>query len=409
MTKNNKIKKIMYVHYQLSALDGSNTHTSAFIHWFGHLCDKAEIQFNVQSPPLSSKAPPLKKNWLSQVRGILAKYYLRDFRVWLQNKKQKKRELEILKQHQPDIVLTRFERETVSILWACQELNIPVVMEINSPDIEAINAHYRSLPIFKRIFSTPYALSFSRGGFTVTDNLKQQVIDSLSKDELANKPILRTIPNGVNIDKFKPEVDGSIVREELGIAEKSIVIGFVGSFAPWHGIDIIAEVFPKLLEQGYQLHLVLVGQVHQAESNSLINHLINSQYKDKISVTGFIALEKIPNYLAAMDITVLANTEDYCSPLKIFEYMAMGKAVVSVDTEAIRQIMRPGKEGLVFERGNLQAFEKQMQSLIADKEMREKLGEAARKRMVDEFQWKHNAEAVFDLIQDCYHLEAEVE
>ena len=391
-----KIKKILYVHYQLSELDGSNTHTSAFEHWFGEICKNQNIDFSVQSPVLSSKVAPLRENFWPKIRGILAKYYLRDFKLWLQNYRRTKQEKAMLEIEAPDIVLTRFGRGNVSIIWACRQLGIPVVLEINSPDIESITAHYRSLAIFNRLFSTANAIKYALGAFTVSDYLTTRMSAAASQEK-----ILKTIPNGVDIDKFRPEIDGVLVRKELNIKKDSLVIGYVGSFAPWHGIDIIAEAFPLLLEQGFDVHLMLVGQV-QVDSNSLIRNLLDSKHKDKISITGFIALQKIPDYLAAMDITVLANTEDYCSPLKIFEYMAMGKALLSVDTEAVQHIMRSEKEGLVFERGNSSQFQSQIKRLLEDKGLRDTLSLAARKRVVEKFQWKHNAQAVFNLLQECY-------
>jgi glycosyltransferase involved in cell wall biosynthesis len=392
------MKKIMYVHYQLSALDGSNTHTSNFIRCFTDICAAKSIQFVVQAPCLDDTPPKLKSGFLSGFKSWLAKYYLRDIKVYLENKKRYKVELELLKREAPDIVLSRFEKETVSIAWACKELNIPLVLELNSPDIEAVNAHYKSLPYFSNLFSTPYMLSIAKSAFTVTPFLTQQVLASID-----NQKQVVTIPNGVDLEKFKANIDVQKIRQYNHIQPDDIVIGFVGSFAPWHGIDIIAQSFPKLKDKGYPVKLMLVGQVHQADADSWISKLLASEYKQDIIQTGFVPLSEIPEYLAGMDITVLANTEDYCSPLKIFEYMAMAKGVVSVETDAVKSIMRPDMDGLVFARGDVNAFTHQIEKLISDPQLRERLGHSAKERVAEKYQWKHNAQAVFELLDNTFN------
>jgi glycosyltransferase involved in cell wall biosynthesis len=392
------MKKIMYVHYQLSALDGSNTHTSNFIRCFTDICASKQIKFVVQAPSLDDTPPKLKSGILSNFKSWLAKYYLRDFKVYLDNKKRYKDELELLKRERPDIVLSRFEKETVSIAWACKELEIPLVLELNSPDIEAVNAHYKSLPYFSNLFSTPYMLSIAQSAFTVTPFLTQSVLASINHEKH-----ISTIANGVDIEKFTADIDPNVIRKQFDIKAEEVVIGFVGSFAPWHGIDIIAQSFPMLKEKGYRVKLMLVGQVHQADADSWISKLLNSEYKKDIIQTGFVPLTEIPKYLASMDITVLANTEDYCSPLKIFEYMAMAKGLVSVETDAVKSIMRPDKDGLVFPRGDVDAFSNQVEKLISNPDLRDQLGQSAKERVAEKFQWKHNAQAVFELLEKTYN------
>lgn len=395
MYKNIKLKKIIYVHYQQSILDGSNTHTMAFENSFSQICNKENIEFKVRSPKAHSKKPHDKTGLFSKLKSLMAKYYLKDFQILLSNYKKYKTEVSWLEQEKPDIVLTRFGRGNVSITWACRKLNIPFILEINSPDVETTTAHYKSFPFFNRLFSNNQALKHSIGAFTVSDYLTNQ----LKENSKQHRPIM-TIPNGVDIEKFKPQIGKSLIREQFNIDKNATVIGYVGSFAPWHGIDIIAKSLPKLLDKNPNLHLLLVGQV-QAQTGSLIHQLLNSQYKDKISMAGFVNLTEIPDYLAAMDITVLANTEDYCSPLKIFEYMAMGKAIVSVNTQAVCHIMRDQVDGLTFERNNIKEFNEKMLKLIQNKEIRVSLGDSARARVSQNYQWKDNAESIFNLIKQC--------
>lgn len=385
------MKKIMYFHYQACERDGSNTHTAAFEQWFSELCTHQAIDFKVIAPPLFSSVVPELESLFDRLKHNLARFYLRDFKLLLRQWLRMRRELKTLLHEAPDLVITRFDDNTLSIIWACRKLDIPVVVEINSPTIESTNAHYLHLPIFKRLYSNSHALSLAQGGFTVSDFLTENL-----KGFAGGKPF-KTIPNGVDPLRFKSlGADDTSLLAELLIPDQRVVIGFVGSFAPWHGIGDLVEAFSSLVEAGKDVHLLLVGQT-SASAQSTLERLQQPDLNGRVSLTGFVPLAEIPKYLSIMDITTIANTEDYCSPLKLFEYMAMSKAIVSVDTSAVNTVIRAEKEGLLFKRGDIDGFGKGLRRLVEDPELRARLGVAARTRVMNEFTWEHNADRVLEL------------
>lgn len=396
----NQLNKILYVHYQACERDGSSTHTAAFEYWFGQLCAERGITFNVVAPPLVSAEGDSPGSFLGRLKHRLARFYLRDFKLLFRQWRRMRGERQMLLREKPSLVITRFDDNTLSILWACRALGVPVVIEVNSPTIEATNAHYRHLPVFKRLFSNDHALFLAQGGFTVTENLTRGLLANA-----VDKPLV-TIPNGVDPARFEGVTDEAAViamRERLAITPERVVIGFVGSFAPWHGVGELVQAFELLLQRGLDVHLLLVGQT-SASSQAVLERLRQSSLAERVTLSGFIPLAKIPEYLSVMDITTIANTEDYCSPLKLFEYMAMGKASVSVDTAAVSHIMRPEQEGLLFERGDVDGLASALERLVTDVDLRERLGVAARKRVTAEFTWRHNAERVFELGSEVCQL-----
>jgi glycosyltransferase involved in cell wall biosynthesis len=109
--------------------------------------------------------------------------------------------------------------------------------------------------------------------------------------------------------------------------------------------------------------------------------------------------------IAAIDVAVLPNAPDYCSPLKIFEYMAMAKAIVAPATRTICGILTDGEEALLFPPGDYKSMVQAILRLAGDPALRNRLGLAARQRVCEQFSWRHNSERVYDLLEkvwQCY-------
>lgn len=394
--KGNAIKRIVYAHYQKFERDGSYVHVTKFSEEFGVICQREGIEFTVLAPPLVTGIPGEKSSFLGNLKSKLAKYYLSDIKAFVVQVKRMFSERRQLKELNPDIVLTRFDYNTFSIIWACRSLNIPVVVEINSPDHEERETDYWRVPGAENFFSSTRALSLCNGGFAVSDVL----VDEYKVESTSGLPI-HSIPNGVTIEQFDPQLSGQPVREQFDIAKDEIVIGFVGSFAPWHRMDMLFDSFSYLIQQGHPVRLLLVGQIKSGSEESVIR-ANQPDIKDHVTFSGFVASKDIDKYLAVMDITVLQNSAYYCSPLKMFEYMAMETAVLSLATEPVKEMLEDGEEGLLFPPGDGQAMTESLVRLVKDAELRQKLGQGARARMVKEFTWRHNAEKVYDLLEEVY-------
>ena len=114
--------------------------------------------------------------------------------------------------------------------------------------------------------------------------------------------------------------------------------------------------------------------------------------RDRLTVTGLIPHEDVPAWLARIDIAVLADSNDYGSPMKIFEYMAAGKAIVAPDYGPVLEVLQNGSTGVVFPRGDVGALQEALSELVADPALRRRLGENARVSVLREHTWARNAE-----------------
>ncbi len=386
------MRKILYVHYQRSERDGSHVHTREFEAAFGALCQARNLEFTVWAPALVSHATHPQSTPWGRFKHRLARYYLRDIKLFIQQLVRTVREWRMLRRERPDIVLTRFDGKTLSILWACRWLGIPAVLEINGPDRDEESGTYHHLPGIAALFNNRHAMTLAQGAFAVSEVLAEPL-----RQAGRGKPV-RAIANGVDPARFNPQHSGQTLRARLGIGPDAHVIGFVGSFAPWHGLDLLVEAFSRLQDEFPQAHLLLVGQANP-QWQALLTRLQSPALAGRVTLAGFVRPAEIPDYLAAMDITTLPNTAYYCSPLKLFEYMAMARPTVSVATAPVAATLEDGVEGLLFPANQVEALTLALRRLLADPVLRRQLGQAARLRIERDYTWEHNAQHIFQLLQ----------
>jgi glycosyltransferase involved in cell wall biosynthesis len=382
---------IWYVHYQASPTDGSAVHVAQFIAAFAARCAKEGVAFRVIAPPQQIPLPPQAEPWWRRLRRALGRYYLRELLLLWRQWRRAQAEGRLLDANRPDMVITRYDAETLSIHWACARRRIPVVTEFNGIDRSELAGTYlavKQLPLLNRLFSNCHALERSAGAVAVTE----AIATPLRACNPRGEPITVN-HNGVDTERFHPGIDGSAARARFGWSADTVVIGYTGSFIVWHRPERLIAAWRQLREAGQPVALLLVGR-HTPEVAALID-TIPAQWQPWVVWTGHLPHEAIPAYLAAMDITVLPHTQPYCSPLKLFEYMAMGKACLVPDTAGVREVLNPGAEGVAFDPDNDAGFAAALAQLVADAPLRARLGQAARARIEREFTWAHNAERVW--------------
>ena len=125
--------------------------------------------------------------------------------------------------------------------------------------------------------------------------------------------------------------------------------------------------------------------------------------QDAVEFLGMARHEEIPATIERFDIAVSPRSVFYQSPMKILEYMAMGKAVLAPDTKNIHDLIGPDREGVVFRPDDPDSLRAALRRLIHDPGLRERLGAAARRRVERRHTWLGNARRVLQLFD---HLRA---
>ena len=200
---------------------------------------------------------------------------------------------------------------------------------------------------------------------------------------------------GADTDRFRPGAPGAVPFQRK---DGETLAVFVGAFRAWHGAMHLVEAIKQLRQRKQAtISAMLIG-----DGPELSRVRRAAAGVDGISFTGALPHAAVPACLAAADIGVapfdlqahptLAR-EFHWSPLKIFEYMASGLAVVAPRIERLAHVVREGREGLLYDpadpRGLASALER-----LSDATLRAQLGAAARTRAVQLFSWKSHCQAL---------------
>ena len=204
-------------------------------------------------------------------------------------------------------------------------------------------------------------------------------------------------PNGVDTELFRPRGAAKETQKSLGIADR-IVVGFGGTFGPWHGASVLAAA-AKLLRDGSRFHFLFVGDGDQL---SLTEAAFDSPANGaRATFAGRVAPIDVPRYLDACDILVSPQvpspdgSEFFGSPTKLFEYMAMAKPIIASRLGQMAQVIDDGKNGILVEPGNPAEIAQAIELLAGDESLRHRLGSEARHCVTENYTWTHNAERVF--------------
>ncbi len=190
------------------------------------------------------------------------------------------------------------------------------------------------------------------------------------------------VANGAEVSALDPDAQsqaGRALGKELGISG-AVVVGFVGSLKPWHGVEVLLEAMDHL-----DAPLVVVGDGPMRESLEAQAHRLGiwSHF------VGAVPAPEVPRYLAAMDVSVapyLPADPFYFSPLKVVEAMAGGLAVVASDFPTVADAL--GDTGILVPPADPSALHDALVRLLGDGGLRSRLGKAARERAVAQFDWE---------------------
>ena len=297
-----------------------------------------------------------------------------------------------------DLIYQRYGRFTWAGVEASIRTGAPLFLEYNGSEVW-IGKHWdRSgmLPLLERF--ERLNLSAAARIFVVSDVERRNLLQAGVPEE---KIVVN--PNGVDVEKFRPGVGGAAVRDELGVGQTETLAGFVGTFGPWHGVLTLAEAITMLPEDS-GVRFLLVGAGRFRDEVERIAR--NAGRERQVIFTGHVDHQRVPALLDACDILLSPHvpledgSEFFGSPTKLFEYMAMGKGIVASRLGQIGDVLVDEETGLLVEPGNARELSEAILRLDKSRELREKLGVAARRTAVERHTWKHNAQRVLDAYHD---------
>ena len=197
---------------------------------------------------------------------------------------------------------------------------------------------------------------------------------------------LLVTPNGVDPEMFSPERQGGEVRRRLGL-EGRFVIGWVGSFRKFHGLDMALEAMKRIESEIPEATLLLVGD---GLERSHIEETVRALDLKNVVMTGTVGYLEIPEHVAAMDVAVITDRGTgsfHYSPLKLREYMAAGKAVIAPRIGEMARWLADGEDAVLVESGDTAGLAAAIVDLHERPDLRARLGDGARRKILEQATW----------------------
>jgi len=285
--------------------------------------------------------------------------------------------LDLIRRHRIQVIL---ERETAfgAGAFASVRSGVPLVLEVVGPRYSQ-----QSMAAAKMV------LAYTRAMVKGADNAKVTIVDA-----------------GVDLEKFRPDrPQGAGVRTRLGLGESQLLVGYVGTFQPWHGLDCLMVAARTLARELPQLRLLLVGPY-----SGSVRETAKSLEVDGICMfAGPVPYDGVPAYVNACDVMVapydpsrspLRASRGIGSPLKVLEYMACAKPVVTTDLEPTNRIRDISNAALLVQPGDAVALADALRTLLLDRGKAELMGQIGRTLVERGYSWREFAARLHEILQD---------
>jgi glycosyltransferase involved in cell wall biosynthesis len=288
----------------------------------------------------------------------------------------------------PDVVYERYALFGFAGRLVARRHRVPFVLEVNTPYAQAW-AKYYGLHLQR------LARWLERATFRAADHVVTvtRVQDGLLR-ELGVDPARITVShNAIDPHWFDPQRRQEPgLRETLGV--RGVVVGFVGTMNRWQGIPRFIDVIASVLSRFPDASFLFVGD---GEFRPALEDQCRARgFVDRVVFAGRQPHARIPAFVAAMDIAVLLDSNSYGSPMKIFEYWAMGKPVVAPAVAPVLEVMRDGETGLLIEPGDAAQLADRVVQLATDEALRRRLGAAGSAYVRAHHTWRNNAEQIVE-------------
>ncbi len=377
--------KILY-HHRTASKDGQAVHIEELIHALREQGHEVRVV-----APETGEAGQMGGGigWVGRLKATLPKalYEILELAYsWVAYRRLRS----VARDFRPDFIYERYNLFLLGGTMLKRRLNVPLLLEVNAPLVFERSSHSGGLAMAalarwaegKAWRSADYVLP-------VTRVLARAVAEYGVPEER-----IAVIPNGINRAHFATAPKPDAAKQALGL-DGRIVLGFTGFVRDWHGVNRVIDWLASADAPANTALLVVGDGPVRRELETLADRL---GMADRVRFTGVVHRDRVPQYVAAFDLALQPAVTAYASPLKLMEYLFLGKPVVAPREPNLLEVLTDGENACMFDGSDRNGLARALTRICQDDDLRARLSDGAR-RTIDrlDLTWDGNARRVVDL------------
>ena len=324
------------------------------------------------------------------IKKIIPRYVwvtLKDFRLMMHDKRAAKRLEAAIIKYQPDLVYERSEYLQDASVTVVKKYKVKHYIEVNSPFVQEMK-HLEGSSLWTSLghFKEKRKYKSADIVWVVSSALKEFLVNRYQIE--CSKIIIS--PNRINKEEFERIMP---LPFDIKTSQKQVVIGFVGSILPHHDVEDLIEAFGIVRRKNTEALLCIVGGGSLLDS--LKQKVKEQQLTECVRFIGKVPHQQVPSYIQQMDICVMPGSNWYGSPIKIFEYGILGKAVIAPNNGPVNDVMEDLNDGILIDKG-AEAIANAIIQLIENPDLRQSIGQHFKSKIEAEYQWEHAAQMILE-------------
>lgn len=305
---------------------------------------------------------------------------LDDFKAYLYLKKY-------FRENNFDVVHTHSSKAGIIGRFAARAAGIPVV--VHTIHGLAFGRYVSAIKNFLYITLEKMAAKRSDKIFAVA----KAMIDQSLEAGIGTPDLYKVVYSGMRLELFLNAVKDESLRKNLCIPDDAVVLGTVARLFKMKGYEELFALAPRLFEQFPKLHFLIVGDGNMRDELEKI--ALEGGFRDKISFAGLVAPDDVAKYTAQMDMLAHFSLREGL-PRAAVQALACAKPVAAYALDGTPEVVIDGVTGRLAVPENSESAFHAVCDLLADPELRKKMGEAGRELVKERFAWKTMSDILID-------------
>lgn len=381
--------RILY-HHRTASKDGQSVHIDeliAALRSLGH-------EVRVVAPPVAQRNRfGAKPGLLSFIRRVLPRLVYEALElaynvpVYVRLRRQ-------FREFAPDVLYERHHLFLLAGAWLHRRYRIPYLLEVNSP-LAQERSRTDGLALQRIAQVTEHWVWREADAVLPVTRVLADIVERGGADPTR----IHVIPNGIDPAQFRGYPQLGAAKEKLGLQGK-VVLGFTGFMREWNALERVIDYVAQSARNDLVLLLVGDGPARPA----LQQRAADRGVADRVIFAGLVGRDQVRDHVAAFDVALQPAANEYASPLKLFEYLALGRCVIAPAQPNILEVLHDGVDSVLFDPRASDALEQALDRVVGDEALRRRLGAAAADLVLRrDLTWGANAMRVMSIAERLAH------